>query len=91
MDYGEILRGLGYNLVNRGNYWQCSALFRDGDNRTALKIYKNTGVWRDFVAGGKSQPFEALVKKTKIQTVVIGGFLHQEQLKNNQQFMKILF
>ena len=65
MDYGEILRGLGYNLVNRGNYWQCSALFRDGDNRTALKIYKNTGVWRDFVAGGKSQPFEALVKKTK--------------------------
>ena len=61
----EILVSLGYKLKDRGNYWQTSALFRDGDNQTALKIYKDTGVWIDFAHGdGVSKPFKALVKAT---------------------------
>lgn len=63
MDYGTILRKLGYRLIDRGSYWQTSALFRDGNNNTAISIFKNSGVWTDFVKGG-TYPFEALLKKT---------------------------
>ena len=63
-DYGTILRNLGYKLKSQGNYWQTSAVFREGDNPTAIKIYKNTGVWIDFVNGGKAKPFKALLELT---------------------------
>lgn len=64
MNYGEVLKNIGYNLTDRGNYWQTNALFRGGDNRTAIRIYKDSGVWCDFVDDGKNLPFEALLKKT---------------------------
>ena len=63
-DFASILREVGYTLEDRGSYWQTSAIFRDGDNRTALRIYKDTGVWSDFVEGNKPLPFEILLKKT---------------------------
>ena len=63
-DYASVLQSLGYKLTDRGNYWQSNALFRGGDNRTALRIYKDNGVWCDFVESGKNYPFELLVKKT---------------------------
>lgn len=63
-DYKTILNNLGYKLIDRGSYWQCAAVFRNGDNQTALKIYKDTGVWQDFVEGTKPTPFVALVEKT---------------------------
>lgn len=64
IDYASILRDLGYNLEDRGTYWQAPAIFRDGDNKTALRIYKDSGVWSDFVEGNKPLPFELLLKKT---------------------------
>jgi len=64
IDIKQILNSLGYNLVDCGNHWRTKALYRDGDNPTALQIYKNTGVWIDFIHGTKSKPFEALVKLT---------------------------
>ena len=60
----EILEDLGYKLVDCGNHWRTSALYRSGDNPTAVQIYKNSGVWIDFIHGNKSKPFEALVKLT---------------------------
>lgn len=60
----EILEGLGYNLVDCGNHWRTSALYRSGDNPTSVQIYKNTGVWTDFVQGNKSKPLEALIQLT---------------------------
>lgn len=64
-DYYTILVNLGYKLHNRGDYWQTAAVFRHGDNPTALKIYKNSGVWIDFVDGdGKAQSFKKLLQKT---------------------------
>lgn len=63
-DYASILRNLGYKLTDRGNYWQTSALFRDGNNNTAISVYKDSGVWTDFVAGNRPLPFEILLKKT---------------------------
>ena len=59
------LESLGYQLKDYGSYWRARALYRGGDNSTALKIYKNTGVWTDFVASSsKSYPFQRLVELT---------------------------
>jgi len=58
----EILTDLGYELNDRGSYWQCKALYRDGDNQTALQIWKNTGIWKDFVAGTSYLPFKKLLE-----------------------------
>ena len=55
---------MGYILIDCGDHWRTRALYRDGDNETAVKIYKNTGVWMDFVENKGSKPFEALVKST---------------------------
>lgn len=60
----DSLQSLGYKLSDRGKYWQTNAMFRDGDNRTALQIYKDTGVWKDYVQDTKFMKFEVLVKKT---------------------------
>ena len=61
----EVLISLGYELVDRGDYWQTNALFRNGDNKTALQIYKDTGVWKDFVEGpAQHLKFERLVEKS---------------------------
>lgn len=79
MNYGEVLKNIGYNLTDRGSYWQTSALFRGGDNRTAIRIYKDTGVWCDFVEGNQSFPFEVLLKRTTGKTDVsdILNSIHQ--------------
>ena len=60
----DILTSLGYQLQDRGNYWQTNALFRQGDNKTAIQIYKDTGVWRDFVNDTPPLRFETLVQKS---------------------------
>jgi len=64
VDFESILETLGYSLNDRGDYWQTSAVFRDGDNPTAIQIYKNSGVWKDYVEDSKFLPFSALVKKS---------------------------
>lgn len=58
----EILEGLGYVLVDRGAYWHSNAAFRQGDNATALQIWKNSGVWRDFVENSPPLPFVKLLQ-----------------------------
>ena len=60
----EVLESLGYKLTDRGQYWQTNAMFRDGDNKTALQIYKDTGVWKDYVQDTPYSKFESLIKKT---------------------------
>lgn len=64
MNYASVLQSLGYKLTDRGSYWQTRALFRGGDNPTAIRIYKDKGVWCDFVESGKNYPFELLIKRT---------------------------
>ncbi len=63
-DIENTLNNLGYNLSDRGEYWQCSAVYRGGDNPNALQIYKDSGVWKDYVQGDKFLPFLALLEKT---------------------------
>jgi hypothetical protein len=60
----SALESLGYDLKDRGDYWHTSALYRGGDNPTALQIWKDSGVWRDFVysPSEKPKPFKALIE-----------------------------
>jgi hypothetical protein len=60
----ECLQSLGYKLSDRGSYWQTNALFRNGDNSTAIQIYKNTGVWKDYVQNSPYSPLQKLVEVT---------------------------
>ena len=60
----SILVDLGYSLDDRGEYWQTNALYRGGDNKTALQIYKDSGVWKDYVQETGFLPFKALVEKS---------------------------
>lgn len=58
----KVLTHLGYKLIDRGRFWQTTALYRGGDNRTALQIWKDTGTWKDFVKNTPYLSFEKLVK-----------------------------
>ena len=60
----ESLVKLGFNLSDRGAYWQTNAIFRNGDNKTAIQIYKDTGVWKDYVQDTCFFPFKKLVEAT---------------------------
>lgn len=62
--FKDILEDLGYKLSDCGNHWRTSALYRGGDNATSLMIYKNTGIWNDFVNGKSKQPFKNLIELT---------------------------
>ena len=63
-DYKKILEELGYRLKDHGSYWRTNALYRSGDNASALQIYKDTGVWKDFVEDSDFLPFQCLLEKT---------------------------
>lgn len=77
-DYASILRGIGYKLIDRGHYWQTSALYRHGDNESSISIFKDSGVWTDFVEQSKPMPFEVLLKKT-LKTNDVGHILKNEK------------
>lgn len=59
----ETLESFGCKLTDRGIFWHSTAPYRNGDNETALQIYKDSGVWRDFVEGTQMLPFAALVER----------------------------
>lgn len=44
----EILTELGYQLKDYGKEFRAKPLYRDSDNDTVLRIYKDTGKWFDF-------------------------------------------
>lgn len=76
----SILEKLGYKLTDFGNHWRTNALYRGGKNSTALQVYKNSGVWVDYVENSKHLPLKSLVEAT-LQTndestikEMLGGF-----------------
>lgn len=60
----STLLKMGYNLKDCGNHWRSNALYRGGSNPTALLIYKDTGVWTDFVKNSPCLPLKDLVAAT---------------------------
>lgn len=55
---------LGYKLRDCGSHWRTSAVYRQGNNPMSLMVYKDTGVWRDFVENKAPMPFVKLVELT---------------------------
>lgn len=62
MDIKEILTEIGYNLIPDSKGYRSNALYRHGDNQTALLIYKN-GNWVDFVES-RQGTLEELIQLT---------------------------
>jgi hypothetical protein len=87
-DFQGILESIGYNLIDCGDHWRTQALYRDGDNKTAVKIYKNTGVWMDFVENKGSKPLEALVQLTLKDPQQISEVLGNVKIENVTTFSK---
>ncbi len=90
MNVKEILENLGYKLKDCGSYWQTNAIYRGGDNPTALQIYKDTGIWKDYVEDTVFLPFEALVKKTlgTNDSTKIKSFLNNVNSVNQEEQTK---
>lgn len=68
---------MGYNLQDCGNHWRTNALYRGGSNPTALMIYKDSGVWTDFVKNTPRMPFKDLISATLKSTdqAILNDFL----------------
>jgi hypothetical protein len=62
MDIQDILIQLGYSPMQDTNGWRMAALYRQGDNNTALQVY-NDGWCQDFVTNERFN-IETLVRKT---------------------------
>ena len=60
----DVLQKLGYKLTDFGSHWRTNALYRGGRNTTALQIYKDSGVWVDYVQQGAYLPLKSLVEAT---------------------------
>lgn len=77
----HTLEDLGYKLNDKGSYWQCSAIYRNGDNPTALQIYKDTGAWKDYVQNTPFMPFKQLLVLTlnTNDKDILGKYLNQEE------------
>lgn len=92
IDVESTLNSLGYDLSDKGDYWQTNALFRNGDNKTALQIYKNSGVWKDYVNNTSFMPFKKLVQLTlnSNDDHLIDKFIKSKDLSfdNEVQFQK---
>lgn len=60
----NVLTNLGYKLLDCGNHWRTSALYRGGSNPTALCVYKDSGTWIDYVNNSNALPLKTLVSAT---------------------------
>jgi DNA primase len=59
----QILTNIGYSLRDCGKEYRTKPIYRDSDNDTVLRIYKDTGFWVDFKEN-ISGDFPLLIKKS---------------------------
>ena len=99
----EILTNIGYSLKDYGREYRTKPIYRESDNDTVLRIYKDSGFWVDFKEN-ISGDFTTLIKlslklDTQDQAKVwlkekkfTPTFTKQEkpQIKNNKIFDKEL-
>lgn len=64
IDYYAVLTELGYELKDCGHYWQTNAEYRNGDNKSALQIWKDSGYCKDYVTGDFFRFIELVEKST---------------------------
>ena len=72
----EILTELGYQLKDYGKEFRAKPLYRDSDNDTVLRIYKDTGKWFDFkqnISGDINSLVDRIVLEDAFDKVLISG------------------
>lgn len=57
----RVLEELGYNLQESGREYRCKPLYRESNNNTSLRIFKDNGSFTDFSVGIKGS-FIDLIK-----------------------------
>ena len=62
-DVRDVLLDLGYKIQDHGREFRMTPLYRDSNNSSVLRVYKDTGWWTDFKEN-KAGPFEELVRLT---------------------------
>jgi hypothetical protein len=65
VDLQQTLESLGYNLIDRGEYFSTAALYRGGDNPHSLAVNKESGRCWDFVTC-RGFDIEKIIKDAKI-------------------------
>jgi DNA primase len=73
----QILTNIGYSLKDYGREYRTRPIYRDSDNDTVLRIYKDTGFWVDFKEN-ISGDFASLIKKS----------LNLENIQQAENFLK---
>lgn len=53
----SLLEGAGYSLINNGDHFRTSAVYRGGSNQFSIKVYKESGRWIDFGSGDMKSGF----------------------------------
>jgi hypothetical protein len=64
----EVLTNIGYSLKDCGKEYRARPIYRDSDNDSVLRIYKDSGNWVDFKEN-ISGDFATLIKHSlKLET-----------------------
>ena len=64
----EVLTNIGYSLKDCGKEYRTRPIYRDSDNDSVLRIYKDSGNWVDFKEN-ISGDFATLIKLSlKLET-----------------------
>ena len=59
----QILTNIGYSLKDCGKEYRAKPIYRESDNDTVLRIYKDSGFWIDFKEN-ISGDFSSLIRKS---------------------------
>lgn len=62
-DIKDALREMGYTIIDNGDNYRTSPIYRDSNSKDVLSVQKSTGKWYDFKEG-KGGSFDELVRKT---------------------------
>lgn len=82
MTLREILESYSYQLRQDGpSHYRCAAVYRDGNNKNALRINRKNGSWVDFVES-KTGNFKMLIELTLGKKVTAEDY--QKILADNQ-------
>lgn len=81
-DLRDLLNSIGYtSLIDDGEYWRTNAAYRDGDNKTSLRIHKKSGDFQDFVAKVSGRIDDLIKLSLGINDVQLRDFYQNKEIK----------
>lgn len=65
-DLKSVLQAAGYKVEDYGAAYRMNAIYRGGQNKMALVVFKNSGKFHDFVSGEKGTLVQLIEKTLKV-------------------------